>query len=127
VRRFYQGPDLSIIRWTSDPEIWTYSAVWLAFGVVLLLVGILVRSQPARLASALVIFLTVLKVFLYDLAGIGGIWRSLSFIGLGAVLIAIGWMYQRLLFPRRPEGAGAPPAPESTPPQEDDTARAPSG
>jgi uncharacterized membrane protein len=51
-------------------------------------------------------------VFLYDLAGIGGIWRSFSFIGLGAVLIAIGWMYQRLLFPRRPPSAGAPSAPE---------------
>jgi uncharacterized membrane protein len=112
VRRFYQGPDLSMMRRTGDPEMWTYSAVWLAFGVALLLVGILVRSQPARLASALVILLTVLKVFLYDLAGIGGIWRSFSFIGLGAVLIAIGWMYQRLLFPRRPPGAGVASAPE---------------
>ena len=26
--------------------------------------------------------------------------QALSFIGLGAVLIGIGWFYQRLLFPR---------------------------
>jgi hypothetical protein len=28
-----------------------------------------------------------------------GIFRALSFIGLGAVLVGIGWLYQRMLFP----------------------------
>jgi uncharacterized membrane protein len=116
VRRFYQGPSIGLLRSTSDAEFWAYSAVWLAFGVVLLLVGIFIRSQPARLASALVIMLTVFKVFLLDLAGIGGIWRSLSFIGLGVVLMGIGWLYQKLLFPPRPPATAA--APETpTPPE----------
>jgi uncharacterized membrane protein len=30
-----------------------------------------------------------------------GGFRALSFIGLGLVLVAIGWLYQRLLFPRQ--------------------------
>jgi len=84
----------------SDAEDYTYSAVWLAFGVALLLVGIALKSQPARLASAAVVILDIVKVFLHDLAGVQGIYRSLSFIGLGLVLIGIGWLYQRLLFPR---------------------------
>jgi len=105
VRRLYQGPELLSTRGASDAELWTYSAVWLAFGVVLLLAGLMIRSQPARLASAAVILVTVCKVFLYDLAGIGGIWRALSFIGLGLVLVGIGWLYQRLLFPPRPRDA----------------------
>jgi uncharacterized membrane protein len=33
----------------------------------------------------------------------------LSFVGLGIVLLGIGWLYQRLLFPRR-AGVGASPA-----------------
>ncbi|HEY0440502.1 MAG TPA: DUF2339 domain-containing protein, partial [Xanthobacteraceae bacterium] len=104
VRRLYQGPVIGLFGHPpGDAELWTYSAVWLGFGVLLLLVGILLRSQPARLASAAVILLTVVKVFVYDLAGIGGIWRSLSFIGLGLVLVGIGWLYQRLLFPPRPQ------------------------
>jgi uncharacterized membrane protein len=37
----------------------------------------------------------------HDLAGVQGIYRALSFIGLGLVPIGIGWLYQRLLFPRR--------------------------
>src|SRR5262249_60628458 len=85
----------------SDAEDYTYSAVWLAFGVALLLMGIVLKSQPARLASAAVVILDIVKVFLHDLAGVQGIYRALSFIGLGLVLIGIGWLYQRLLFPRR--------------------------
>jgi uncharacterized membrane protein len=30
-----------------------------------------------------------------------GVFRALSFIGLGLVLVAIGRLYQKLLFPRR--------------------------
>ena len=91
---------------TTDAEQYTYSAVWLAFGVTLLVVGMLLRSQAVRLASAAVVILTVLKVFLIDMSDLTGIYQSLSFIGLGVVLLGVGWLYQRLLFPRR-----APPAP----------------
>jgi uncharacterized membrane protein len=52
----------------------------------------------------------VLKVFLIDMRDLTGIWQALSFIGLGVVLIGIGWFYQRLLFPRRPPPAAPPVA-----------------
>lgn len=103
VRRLYHGPEL----WrgvTTDAEQYTYSAVWLAFGVALLIAGFLLRSQPARLASAAVVALTVAKVFLLDMADLTGIFRALSFIGLGVVLVGIGWLYQRLLFPAHTPG-----------------------
>ena len=48
------------------------------------------------------------------MAGLTGIWRALSFIGLGLVLVGIGWLYQRLLFPRAAETAPAP-EPSGTP------------
>ncbi|RAI39354.1 DUF2339 domain-containing protein, partial [Rhodoplanes roseus] len=100
IRRAYHGAVLTIGP-TTDVEQYTYSAAWLGFGVALLLAGILLRSQPARLASAAVVTLTIGKVFLYDMAGLTGIFRALSFIGLGLVLVGIGLLYQRLLFPRR--------------------------
>ncbi len=100
VRTLYHGPFLAR-GLISDAEQYTYSAVWLAFGVLLLLAGFLLRSQPARLASAAVVAITIGKVFLVDMAGLTGIFRALSFIGLGVVLVGIGWLYQRLLFPRR--------------------------
>jgi uncharacterized membrane protein len=86
---------------TTDAEQYTYSAVWLVFGVLLLIAGFRLHSQPARLASAAVVALTIAKVFLVDMSDLTGIFRALSFIGLGAVLVGIGWIYQRMLFPAR--------------------------
>jgi uncharacterized membrane protein len=77
--------------------------VWLAFGVVLLLIGLYLRSQPVRLCSAAVVLLTIGKVFLLDLAGLTGVWRALSLICLGLVLVGIGRLYQKLLFARKPD------------------------
>jgi uncharacterized membrane protein len=94
----------------TDAEDYTYSAVWLAFGVALLLAGIALKSQPARFASAAVVILTVAKVFLYDLAGVQGVFRALSLICLGLTLMGIGWLYQRLLFPPRPRAENAAPS-----------------
>ena len=75
--------------------------------MLLLLAGFLLRSQPARLTSAAVVAFTVGKVFLVDMAGLTGIFRALSFIGLGIVLVGIGWLYQRLLFPARVQTTNA--------------------
>jgi uncharacterized membrane protein len=112
VRRVYHGPDLDAGPDT-DAELWTYSAVWLVFGVAFLLGGLAIGSRPARLASALLIVLTVLKVFLIDMSALTGIWRALSFMGLGAVLVGIGMLYQRLLF--APGRGAAPPSPPAPP------------
>ena len=42
-----------------------------------------------------VIMLTVSKVFLFDAAGLSGLYRVASFLGLGLCLIGIGYAYQR--------------------------------
>jgi uncharacterized membrane protein len=106
IRRLYHGPVLSEGR-TTGAEQYTYSIAWLVFGVILLSVGILFNSQRARLASAVVIALTILKAFLIDMSQLTGIYRALSFMCLGVVLVAIGWLYQRILF-RRQAVAPAP-------------------
>jgi uncharacterized membrane protein len=98
VRRLFHGPVLAGV--TGDAEQYTYSTVWLAFGIVLLAVGFVLRSQPARFLALGVIILTIAKVFLYDTANIAGIYRALSVIGLGVVLLGIGWLYQRVLYPQ---------------------------
>jgi uncharacterized membrane protein len=92
-------------------EQYTYSIAWLAFGVVLLGIGIVFNSQRARLASAAVIALTILKAFLIDMSMLTGVYRALSFMCLGLVLVAIGWLYQRILFRRQAAAASAPAAP----------------
>ncbi|MFD1704136.1 DUF2339 domain-containing protein [Methylopila henanensis] len=99
VRRAFAGATLDGPI-TSDPEWYAYSAVWLVFGLATLAAGVARRSKALRLASAAVVTAVTLKVFLFDMAGLGGALRALSFMGLGAVLVGIGLVYQRLLAPR---------------------------
>lgn len=107
IRRLYHGPILNSGT-TSDIEQYTYSIAWLAFGVALLGIGILFNSQRARLASAVVIALTILKAFMIDMSTLTGVYRALSFMCLGLVLVAIGWLYQRILFRRQTLPPAAP-------------------
>jgi uncharacterized membrane protein len=109
IRRLYHGPQLTS-GLTGGAEQYTYSIAWLMFGVALLGIGILFNSQRARLASAVVIALTILKAFLIDMSTLTGAYRALSFMCLGLVLVAIGWLYQRILFQRQaasPDGVAS--------------------
>jgi uncharacterized membrane protein len=105
VRRLFHGPILA--GRVSDAEQYSYSTAWLLFGITLLAIGFVLRSQPARMLALGVIALTVAKVFIIDTASISGIYRALSVIGLGIVLLGIGWLYQRLLYPRPPPATAA--------------------
>jgi len=110
IRRMYHGPVIAR-GLTTGAEQYTYSIAYLAFGVVLLGIGILFNSQRARLASAVVIGLTILKAFLIDMSTLTGVYRALSFMCLGLVLVAIGWLYQRILFRRQAAAPVVPTAP----------------
>ncbi len=112
LRHLFQGADLTWIDWhyglpaprhTTDTEVYCYSALWLLLSILFLAYGLWRASVVARIASAVLMLMTILKVFLFDLNGLTGVIRALSFIGLGLVLIGIGLVYQRLVFaPRRP-------------------------
>ena len=80
-----------------DGEFYTYSAVWLGCGISLLLAGIYLRKEILRKISGALIILAVIKIFIFDTAQLEGVLRALSFIGLGAILIAIALLYQRVL------------------------------
>ncbi|ESX75577.1 DUF2339 domain-containing protein [Mesorhizobium sp. M0563] len=97
VRRLFKGEFIGLWSGLGQVETYTYSALWLAIGVVLLTAGVWLKSQVLRIASAALIAVAVLKVFVFDMSELEGVLRALSFIGLGAVLIGIGLFYQRLL------------------------------
>lgn len=99
-----------IIRWAAHGaqmntapvlpgESWAYSAVTIAYATALLLIGAWRRMPAARYAGLAGLTLATLKVFLFDLSGLDGVWRALSFIGLGAALVGIGLLYQRVIGP----------------------------
>ncbi|MGA9798214.1 MAG: DUF2339 domain-containing protein [Terriglobales bacterium] len=92
-------------RW--DPAAWTewqhakiardftYSALWMAYGAMLMLVGFWRRSAFVRWQALVLIAFTIGKVFLYDVSELDRGYRIVSFIVLGALLLAISFVYQR--------------------------------
>jgi uncharacterized membrane protein len=73
----------------------SYSAIWLVYGAVLMAVGFWKRSAFTRWQALFLIAVTIVKVFLYDTSQLEQGYRILSFIALGAVLLAISFIYQR--------------------------------
>ena len=74
------------------------SAVWLLFGVALLALGFLRNTAALRHAGMALVCVVVAKVFLIDMAGLQGLLRVFSFLGLGAGLIGLGYAYRRFGF-----------------------------
>lgn len=97
IRRLFHGEFIGAWKGMGAVETYTYSAVWLALGVAVLVAGLRLNSRALRLGSAALVVLAVAKVFLYDMRELEGVLRALSFMGLGAVLIGIGMFYQRML------------------------------
>jgi uncharacterized membrane protein len=86
---FYRQNQLTLAR------DFTYSAIWLIYGVVLMTIGFQKRSAFVRWQALILIAFTIAKVFMYDVSQLGGTYRIVSFIALGAVLLAISFIYQR--------------------------------
>ena len=73
----------------------TYSALWMAYGATLMIVGFWRRSAFVRWQALVLIAFTIGKVFLYDVSELDRGYRIVSFIVLGVLLLAISFMYQR--------------------------------
>ena len=78
----------------------TLSVAWGVYAVGLLILGMWRASRALRFVSLGFLLLTVGKVFLYDLAALEGLYRILSFLGLGVSLILVSLLYQRFVFSR---------------------------
>ena len=84
------------------------SIAWLVLSLAFIVGGMVLRDIAVRLAGLILLTLTVLKLFLIDAAELDTLLRILSFLGLGASLIVLGWFYGTLLRGERKPEAPAP-------------------
>ncbi|MHA6721476.1 DUF2339 domain-containing protein [Sphingomonas sp. RS2018] len=78
-------------------ETWGYSAALLLLAIAWLTLGLRRRDRQLRVAALILLTLVTVKVFLIDVAALGGLLRILSLMGLGVALIGIGWAYNRIV------------------------------
>jgi uncharacterized membrane protein len=70
--------------------------VWALTGLALLAAGLARGSATARYAGFALFALTLAKIFLYDLAELSSVARAVSFLAVGGLLLAGGFVVQRL-------------------------------
>lgn len=91
IRRFWQG-DVLGVPGVRQEELYSYTVAMLLIGAGLLYQAIARRSSTLRAVAMAVIGLTAAKVFLIDAAGLSGLTRVLSFLGLGLSLAGLAWL-----------------------------------
>ncbi len=91
IRRFWQGDWLGRPGVT-QPELYSYTVALMLVGAALLYQSIASHSTTLRRIGMAVIALTIAKVFLIDAAGLTGLTRVFSFLGLGLSLAGLAWL-----------------------------------
>lgn len=71
------------------------SSVWLVYSIGLMGVGLWKRTRGLRIISMALFGFTILKIFIYDLSFLQTVYRMISFIALGLILLAVSYLYQR--------------------------------
>jgi len=87
--------DLALLRDYQMYAQFTYSAFFMAFGAVLLSLGFWRHSAFLRWQALVLLAVAIGKVFLVDTRALSQGFRILSFLGLGALLLAVSFVYQR--------------------------------
>ncbi len=87
--------DLDQLGRLVDLQQLTLSGVWLAFSIILMVLGIWKRARLLRIVAFVLFGITILKIFIYDLSFLETLYRIFSFIGLGVILLAVSYLYQR--------------------------------
>lgn len=94
----------------SQQELYVYSVVWLLISVVFIVVAHNRKLDTLNKVGFGILAIVVLKAFIVDLSNLSGLYRALSFIGLGLCLVAVGWLFQRLKNTNKPSDETAVPS-----------------
>ena len=85
----------SQVRSVEIARDFTYSALWMGYGAMLMVVGFWRASAFVRWQALILIAFTIGKVFIYGTSQLDRIYRIISFVALGVLLLAVSFAYQR--------------------------------
>lgn len=71
------------------------SVIWGLYSGLLMLVGFAKRIRSIRILGIIGLMIVILKVFLYDMQALSDLYRIISFIALGVILLVISFLYYR--------------------------------
>lgn len=90
----YSG-DWALVREDRMYAQFTYSALFMIFGAIQLALGFWKRSAFLRWQALVLLAISIAKVFVVDVSQLSQGYRIVSFLGLGALLLAVSFVYQK--------------------------------
>jgi uncharacterized membrane protein len=99
IRHLWQGgfdPAPGISAGMANGELYTYSAAWLALAVTAIVIGSVRHQADLNRGGLLLLAVVIGKIFLVDMAGLEGLLRVASFMGLGLSLLGLAYLRSRL-------------------------------
>ncbi len=71
------------------------SILWGLYGLLLIIIGIVKRRAHLRIAAIILLALTLVKLFFYDIADLDTISKTVVFLSLGILLLIISFLYNK--------------------------------
>jgi uncharacterized membrane protein len=89
-----------VMRNWEEPDQWNVLTVALSilmavYAVVLVTAGVIVRAAIHRILGLILAGVVILKLYFLDVWMLGRGFRIVSFLGLGALLLALSYLYSR--------------------------------
>jgi uncharacterized membrane protein len=76
-------------------QLLAITVLWSLYAFILIAIGIHRKARQLRIMAIVLLFAMIFKLYLVDLATLDTIYRILSFIVLGIILVAVSLAYQK--------------------------------
>ncbi len=73
-----------------------FPILWGSISFLFLILGIRISRRPIRIAALVLLAVTVIKLFLYDIRNVSETGKIIAFILLGVVILVISFVYQKI-------------------------------
>jgi uncharacterized membrane protein len=86
---------IDYLTFTENPYKLGLSILWAAFATALIFIGIRLRKKHIRLFAIILLGVTLVKLFLYDITAMDTITKTVLFVSLGVLLLASSFLYNK--------------------------------
>ena len=71
------------------------SILWGSYALLLIILGIWKKKKHLRIGAMVLFGVTLIKLFVYDIAHIGTIGKTVVFVSLGVILLVVSFLYNK--------------------------------
>lgn len=79
-----------------EGELYTYSLVWLLISVAIMIYGAYKNNKDAQRIGIVALLIVIAKAFFWDMRDLDGLWRVVSFLGLGLSLLGVAYLFNKI-------------------------------